>query len=61
MSATTATKWFLVEAMIVAVWLFIVLTSGIGTTTAIVMFMVMNFVPLTKLYEAAEHRLGRRC
>ena len=61
MNATTATKWFLIEAAIVAVWLFIVLTSGIATTTAIVMPPVMNIVPLTKLCETLERRYRKDC
>ena len=61
MKATTATKWFLIEAAIVAVWLFIVLTSGIATTTAIVMLLVMNIVPLSKLCETLECRYRNGC
>lgn len=57
----TIARWGAIEVVIVAVWLFILLTSGIDTTTAIVMFLMMNIVPLAKLCEVLEHRHGRRC
>ncbi len=57
----TIAQWGVVEAAIVAVWLFIVITSGIAATTAIVMFVVMNIVPLTKLCETLDHRFRKRC
>ena len=60
MSATETTKWFLIEAVIVAAWLFIVLTTGIQTTTAIVMLAVMNIVPLAKLCDVADRCLRSR-
>ena len=61
MNATSTTKWFLIEAAIIAVWLFIVLTSGIETTAAIVMLMVMNIVPLMKLCETLDRRFRKDC
>ena len=61
MNATTMTKWVFIEAAIFAVWLFIVLTSGIATTSAIVMLIVMNIVPLTKLCETIERRYRKDC